>query len=404
MPYSESLAAVPPAPARAAHPAAGLPAAGLSLSAVSVWSQPPRLAADALTGLYAANVEQAARAWAEARRQPLAALIVTAVQRGWLDPARLDAALADSHPHQALHTLAGDGLAALVDWLETVRRRWSAPAEAATAPWLCLSLEGGDYGEPHLLAAADNNWDYDFNLEALPPALTTAVYRALRLLAYGLGDGLLTTEARELGAYDEDLAIYEELRAAGLTDDPNGALAFLNAQDWNCYGLATPADMADWLARAGRRCAPPPFWVTAVTDAWEEERRGERLLRQVWGWRRDQPDLYRHPWGRLARRTALVWRRWRRTRPDIEADLDSEPTDTDVPLGYAALIGLGQPGDADLIEELQNALYQAGEQPCRRWRFEPATATAVLWWLEGLALMHGLLGWAAAIESSGTTA
>lgn len=403
------------------------------------WSQPPRFAPEAWDGLFAATAETASAAALAPRRHGIAVLLAWASAEGWIAETDLAAALDDPSPNGALHRLLARGLDALCAWLWTEATRvlpagLSPPDNHA---WLTFNLDDAitlshsGAGRPDEDPASDPDpvlrldlaspWDYAFDLNALPLPLARAVYDLFRQLADRLHVGILPPEVREgYGLTSELSDTQARLETAGAAHDPARTLAWLRETGEDAFwGITDVAEAADLLVRLEQATAPNPPWMTPpgagedgdASGASNDKKRariGSATGFQVWldgalGWlwtgRREQPALYRHPWGRVLRRAILALRRWSRRYPvpgAVEADAESSlvagwDEDGEVPLEYGCGIGCGLPGEREALDGLRQQMMEAGELPCLRLRLRRDGLPALRRRLAGLAVAQGVL-------------
>lgn len=411
-----------------ANPGSAPTLAAAALSALA-WCQPPRLAPAALAGLYGDIRERAAQDIVKVRRA-LAVLAQGAVEQRWISQADIGQALAAPHPHLALNTLLGRILDALCRWLWETALSHVPPAaavpDARRAPFLLLDVASGfdrdktgvECEDDHLIITGTCQWDFRFRLDQLPLPLARALYQALRLLACRVGEALMTDDLVSMDwLHEELLDTYRQLQEAGVTDDPAAALEILErlgeSEHW---GVESVQDMAHLLRQMEAIAGPPPAWTApedeAQPPAWAAAApdSAARLLARVWAWRRTRPDLYRHPWAGFVRRVATVVRRFYRRKPPAlaeEVEVEQVPEE-DVPLAYSCYIGCGgafaeldaalerrtggyQSWEDHTLQGILQMMAEAGEEPRRRLRLSAETLPEVLWHLEGLATMAGLL-------------
>jgi len=381
--------------------------AAASLDTVLAWCQPPRFAEDAFSTIHAASLDQNARSFMDDERRLIGDLVACAVQDGTVPSTILQAALDDPHPYLALYSVLRG---ALLHWCEelnrTVQRYAPAIDDAKTSDRAMFHLElvtGFDSEEAeHNQASVTSQlrislgyyFAHAFTLDDLPLPLAQVVYEALRLLA-GIGEAMLPDDLYRVTdwAAEELLDLHRRLEKVGATDDPNQALQLVwDWQDIDYWGVETEQDMANLLSRMAALNTPSPEWMIPQPLAASHRQCATALLRTQWLWRRTKPALYRHPWNRFVRRTALAIRRFTRGEPDNAYRLlEGWHTENEMPLGYGRLIGFGLPWEEAHWQALDEMLMQGGEEPALRLNLKPMLWPRVRRYLERFATAQGLL-------------
>ena len=186
------MPAPPARPARSqpARAAAVVPSARRATAPTAAGVNPfclPKRAHD-LTGRALAPLrEQGFAAWLDARRSPVAALLLLALDRGGLAEAEVHAALDGPHRHERLYALLGQAWRGLPGWIEAIARRHALdPARWPDwAPFVGIDLREDATGA-RLVLDARGVWLHAFDLDGLPPALAVAVAHALDLIGMRL--------------------------------------------------------------------------------------------------------------------------------------------------------------------------------------------------------------------------
>jgi hypothetical protein len=377
------------------------------LNPALAWSQPPRFAEDALSTIHAASLEQDARSFMDDERRLIGDLVACAVQDGTIPNEILQAALDDPHPYLALYRVIRGALLRWCDDLNrTVQRyaRHTDDAQASDQAMFHLELVTGFDSEEaehngagvtsQLRISMGYYFAYAFTLDDLPLPLAQAVFEALRLLA-AIGEVMLPDDLYRVTdwATEELLDLHQRLEAVGATTDPNQARQLLwDWQDIDYWGVETEQDMANLLSRMAALNTPSPEWMTPQPLADGRCQCAAALLRTQWLWRHTDPVLYKHPWSRFVRLTALAIRRF--TRGEAEnayRRLEGWHAEEEMPLGYGRLIGFGLPWEEAHWQALDEMLMQGGEEPALRLRLQPTLWPQVRRYLERFATAQGLL-------------
>ena len=378
-------AATGPSTRRAAVPAAA------SVNPLRLPKRARALAGGALAPLR----EHGFAAWLDARRASVAALLLLALDRGWVADAEVHAALDGPCRHERLYGLFGQALRALPGWIETTASRHALdPAQWPDwAPFVAIDLREDAEGA-RLVLEGCGVWLHTFNLDGLPPALAVAVAHTLGLIGMRLTECGPARDLAELW-WEEAQAAYAELRATGLTDQT--ALWVHVAQetdllDW--FGWRGPEEFAAWWADTAAFCAPAPAWPRR----WLAQRhrlgdaaaRLRRLTRRLWRWRR-RPAVAKLPWFHWLRRAVRTLRRCARRWPEPPAcALWLDPEDDSEPLAGAQPLGFGEPWEEDFLQDY-DAQAANGSGFSAHLRGDVAHWAGVRDALEAFAIGQGLL-------------
>lgn len=147
----------------------------------------PKRARDLTGGALAPLREHAFAAWLDAHRGSVAALLLLALDRGWVAEAEVHAAFDGPHPYERRYALFGQALRELPGWIETTARRHALdPARWPDwEPFVAIDLRE-DADGARLVLEACGVWPHTFNLDGLPPALAVAVAHTLDLIGLRL--------------------------------------------------------------------------------------------------------------------------------------------------------------------------------------------------------------------------
>ena len=306
--------------------------------------------------------EQGYAAWHDPRREPVAALLLLALDRGWIAAAAVHAALDDPRPHEALHRLCATAWRVLPEWIEaTARRHLLDPAQMPDwAPFVDIDWETTGR-ETRWALRLSAWWLHTFDLDRLPPALAVAIVEALDLIGINLTECGLLRDLAELWL-DESIATHDDLQAAGRSDiEALWDHARTHTPYAAEYGWRERADFTAWWEPIDAFCAPSRAWlrrVRARRTPGDSAARLRRLTRRLWRWRRRGIGSW--PWFRWLRRAVLTLRRCQRRWPEPPAraiTLDAE--DDGESLAYGQPIGFGEPWEEGVLDEL-NDFAQSG--------------------------------------------
>ena len=336
--------------------------------------------------------EQGYAAWHAPRREPVAALLLLALDRGWIAATAVHAALDDPRPHEALHRLCATAWRVLPEWIEaTARRHLLDPAQMPDwAPFVDIDWETTGR-ETRWALRLSAWWLHTFDLDRLPPALAVAIVEALDLIGINLTECSLLRDLAEMWL-DESIATHDDLVAAGRSDIEALWDAVQTTPVAAEYGWRERVDFAAWWEPIDAFCVPSRAWlrrVRARRTPCDGAARLRRLTRRLWRWRRRGIGSW--PWFRWLRRATLTLRRCQRRWPESPAraiTLDAE--DDGEPLAYGQPIGFGEPWEERLLDDLNDfaqsgsgfAWFLRGDSGCwEDWRDT----------LEGFAIGQGLL-------------
>ncbi|MCB1806273.1 MAG: hypothetical protein KDK04_25165 [Candidatus Competibacteraceae bacterium] len=340
--------------------------------------------------------EQAYAAWVNHHRQPVATLITLAQHEGWVTEADIQDVLDCPQRHQQLYGLFCATLDEIPRWLAlTARRHALDPVNMPDwSPWVQLSVLDGD--DDHYLALdAGCCWLHSFDLDALPPALAVAIVHTLELIGLQLTECCLIRDPGDMWL-GESVQAFEELQASGfleMADLWHYAQEHTGLLDWHDW--RTLDEFTAWWERTASYRDPQSVWL----QRWlrqgyrlrDSHQLRQRLLKQVWRWRRC-PALKNTAWLRWLKRALLVLSRSSRRWPEPPSRaLALQDYDDFEPLAFAQLICFGEVWEADIVDSLYESAASAGTGfrcllHCHLLAWKPLRDT-----LEALAIGQGLL-------------
>ncbi len=239
--------------------------------------------------------------WINERNKSIASLLGLALKRGLISPAKVESLLTLSNSTKLIETVHNT-ISDIGDWMQKIGT--TNTGDEVSLPAFDLDVIPLDNGQSAIVLLFRDFYAVEIPANKLPPVIASSLYISFDMLVH-LGFGCVTRDL--IGSNPWYQNISDEITAidqAGLINRPEDAWQFAMASDFECVD-EIEEDCFNAFLEQYKECSElnKPVWRDGSDPIVKLNYRSQAdaLIERVWGWRKNNPDLYHSPWTSLIR-------------------------------------------------------------------------------------------------------